>query len=235
MRKVVVFLLFGFFAFAKSINIAAAANMSFALPKLIESFTKSNPHIEVKTTIASSGKLALQIMRGASYDLFLSADMKYPKKLYKKGFAVTRPLIYAKGKLVFFSKRANLKDIAHLSTIAIANPKTAPYGKAAMEVLQKLNIPNIEKKLLFGESVAQTTTYALHGAQGAFIAASALYSKTLKPLQKFAHPLDPKLYTPIKQGVVLIHNSDAARAFFVFLFSKEAAKILEDYGYIIPY
>ncbi len=233
MRKVVVFVLFGLFAFAKSITVAAAANMSFALPKLIESFTQSNPQIEVKTTIASSGKLALQIMRGAAYDIFLSADIGYPKKLYEKGFAVTRPLVYAKGKLVFFSKSANLDNIAKLSSIAIANPKTAPYGKAAMEVLQKLHIPNIEKKLLFGESIAQTTTYALHGAQGAFIAASALYSKSLKPLQRFAYPINPKLYTPIKQGVVLIHNSDAARAFFVFLFSKEAAKILEDYGYSV--
>ncbi len=224
---------FSIYLAADSVFVAAAANMSYALDALKEAFKKQYPNIEVKSTIASSGKLALQITRGAPYDIYLSANMEYPAKLYEQGFALTRPLVYAKGKLVFFSKSAKLKDIAKLSTIAIANPKTAPYGKAALEVLQKLHIPNVEKKLLYGESVAQATSYALHGAQGAFIAASALYSKNMRRLAKFAHPVDPKLYTPIEQGVVLLKNSEAARAFFVFLLSKDAAKILEEYGYIV--
>ena len=231
MKKFVVMFVFSIYLAADSVFVAAAANMSYALDAIKEAFEKKYPHIKVKSTIASSGKLALQITRGAPYDIYLSANMEYPAKLYKQGYTITRPLVYAKGKLVFFSKSAKLKDIAKLSTIAIANPKTAPYGKAAFEVLQKLHIPN--EKLLYGESVAQTTAYALHGAQGAFIAASAMHSKKMQNQAKFAYPVDPKLYTPIKQGMVLLKDREAARAFFVFLLSKEAAKILEQYGYIV--
>ena len=233
MKKFVVLFIFSIYLVADSVFVAAAANMSYALDAIKAAFEKRYPNIEVKSTIASSGKLALQITRGAPYDIFLSANMEYPAKLYKQGFTITRPLVYAKGKLVFFSKYGGLEDIAKLSTIAIANPKTAPYGKAALEVLQKLHIPNVGKKLLYGESVAQTTAYALHGAQGAFIAASAMHSEKMRNLAKFAHPVDPKLYTPIEQGVVLLKSSEAARAFFVFLFSKDAAKILQEYGYIV--
>lgn len=221
-----------------AINVAVAANMSYAMPKIIEAFKKVYPSQQVKMTIGSSGKLTAQILRGAPYDLFLSANMLYPKRLYEKGFAYTKPLVYAKGAVVLFSKKkiSSLQDLIKLHRIAIANPNSAPYGKAALEVLKKTHLyKKLRNKLIYGESVAQATAYALSATDAGFIAKSAMYSPKFKRLKQHFFPIDPSLYTPIDQGVVILQKGkrDEVLRFFAFLFSKKAQNILQEYGYIV--
>ncbi|SMC08834.1 molybdate ABC transporter substrate-binding protein [Nitratiruptor tergarcus] len=235
MKKLLSFLFFAIMLYAGKIHVAVAANVSFVMPELLKAFKNVSPQTDVKVSIGSSGKLAAQIKKGAPFALFLSADMYYPKTLYKEGYAITRPLVYAKGALVIFSKRyKSIADIAKASRIAIANPKTAPYGRAALEVLQHLGLyEKLKDKLIYGDSVAQTTSYALRVADAGFIAKSAIHTKTLQNLQDRFITVDPKLYSPIKQGVVMLKRDDDANAFFTFLFSKEAAQIFQKYGYIV--
>ncbi len=235
MRSVVLFVLWSLLLQAGTIHVAVAANVGFVMPELLQSFAKVAPNTHVEVSLGSSGKLAAQIKRGAPYDLFLSADMYYPRALYEKNLALTRPLVYAKGALVLFSKKIKkLSEISEASRIAIANPKTAPYGKAAVEVLKNLGLyDKLKERLIYGESVAQTTSYALRAADVGFVAKSAMYSKAMGKLKEHFIPIDPALYHPIEQGVVMLKANSDANAFFVFLFSKEAVAIFKKYGYIV--
>ncbi|NPA04385.1 MAG: molybdate ABC transporter substrate-binding protein [Epsilonproteobacteria bacterium] len=234
MRKIFLTLLFSLPLFANSITVAVAANTSFVIPKLIQEFKKTHPNLKFNTIMASSGKLTAQIERGAPFELFLSADMKYPTYLYQKGLTQNPPKVYAKGKLVFVGKKAtSLNDLLTLSKIAIPNPKTAPYGKAAYEVLKKSDLlKKVKNRLIYGESVSQTLTYATKVAEGGFISKSALFSPTTSNLNYFE--INSSLYSPIQQGVVVLKNASLqAKEFFNFLFSKEAKEILKKFGYSV--
>jgi len=229
------------------VTIATAANVSYAMADLKKAFLRTHPRDALRIIIGSSGKLTAQIRNGAPYDLFLSADLAYPQSLYREKLALTPPKVYARGTLALLSGRERdfsrgldlLKDPA-IRRIAIPNPRTAPYGIAAMQALKKSGLyPGIKSKLIYGESVAQTVSYTLTAADIGIVAGSVLYAKTMQKYQKGHHwlPLDPSLYEPIRQGAVLLKhgakNPDAA-AFFRFLLSEEAAKIFQRYGYLRP-
>ncbi|WP_321315891.1 molybdate ABC transporter substrate-binding protein [Halarcobacter sp.] len=233
--------------FADKINIAVAANVSYAISELKAEFNKIYPDIEVHETLTSSGKLTAQIKNGAPYDLFMAANMKYPNALYKDGLAVTRPLIYAQGSLAYlsnkkldYSKGINLVTQSNIEKIAIANPKTAPYGKAAVEAMTNGGVyDKIKGNLVYAESISQTVTYALTATDVGFIAKSTLYSDKMKQYKKGVNweDVDSKLYTPINQGIVLLkraENNPSAAAFYTFMLSSKAKKILNDYGYLVP-
>ncbi|BCD67298.1 molybdate ABC transporter substrate-binding protein [Nitratiruptor sp. YY09-18] len=233
MRVAFIVLLFTLFLQAQTLRIAAAANLSFVMQDIVKSFEQSYPDIDVQVITGSSGKLTAQIKRGAPFDIFCSADMRYPDELYKSGLTYTRPLVYAKGALVLVGKNIHtLKDLQKCQKIAIANPKTAPYGLAAKEALEHMGVyEKLKRRFIYGESIAQTTAYTIKVADCGFIAKSALQAKPLQQLH--AIDIDPKLYTPIEQGIVILRNNSAARAFFAYIFSKDAAKIFQKYGYII--
>lgn len=247
MRGLLVLIWFSMVLYGGEIRVAVAANVSYAIDDLIGAFHTLYPDVKVTPQLGSSGKLAVQIMHGAPYDIFMSANMAYPQRLYEQGDAVTRPLVYAQGSLALFSTHAAdmkrglalLRDPA-IKRIAIANPKTAPYGKAAKEALQKAGLwESIQSRLIYGESISQTVTYATTAADVGLIATSSLYSPHMRSYQKGKNwqLVDPRLYQPISQGVVLLkraqHNRDAA-AFFTFLFSQKSEAILRKYGYLIP-
>ncbi len=240
-------LLLGSSLFAGSITVAVAANVSYAIETLKKEFNILYPNTEVKVTLGSSGKLTAQIKNGAPYELFMAADMKYPNALYEEGIAVTRPLIYAQGGLAHlsikkqdFSKGINLVKDSKISKIAIANPKTAPYGKAAVEAMKNGGVyDEAAKKFVYAESASQTVSYAVIAADLGFIAKSALYSPKMAHYKKGINwaEVDPKLYTPINQGIVILKNGETnseVAAFYSFIFSKKAAKIFNDFGYAVP-
>ncbi len=247
MKRWLVLLLTALALHAGEIKIAVAANVSFAIDDLIEAFHTSYPDTKVQVLLGSSGKLAAQIENGAPFALFMSADMKFPKALYRSGAAITRPLIYAQGSLALlsttprdFSKGLALLKEPSIHKIAIANAKTAPYGKAASEALHRSGLyDTLRSKFIFGESVGQTVSYTVTAADIGLVARSSLYAPQMAKYRKGVHwiSVDPKLYTPIDQGVVLLkpgaRNPEAA-AFFAFLFSKKAEKIFRRYGYAIP-
>ena len=194
---------------AGSITIAVAANVSYAIEDLKKEFKKTYPDTKVRVTLGSSGKLTAQIKHGAPYQLFMSANMKYPQALYKDKIASSTPVVYALGSLALLSSKPrdfsggiHLLRSKKISKIAIANPKTAPYGKAAIEAFTNAGIKSdIEKKFVYGESISQTVSYAVTAADIGIIAKSSLYSHNMSKYKKDVNwiTIDPKLYTPMKQ------------------------------------
>ena len=230
---------------ADILRVAVAANVSYAMDELKAEFEKSNPDIKVQVTLGSSGKLTAQIRNKAPYHIFMSANMRYPVSLYKAKIAKSKPRIYAKGSLALFSiKKRDFSDYIEvlkskdIRKIAIANPKTAPYGKAAFEVLRNLNILDLlKKKFVYGESVSQTFSYAMRATDIGFVAKSLLYSPKMAHFKQNQNwiELNSSLYTPISQGIVALvdvqKNSDVKK-FYDFIFTHKAKKIFEKYGYI---
>jgi molybdate transport system substrate-binding protein len=247
MKKTVISLLLSAFSlFAGEINIAVAANVSYAMDELKAEFAKINPDIKVQITLGSSGKLTAQITNGAPFGLFMSANMKYPTALYYDKIAITKPIVYAQGELAYlsikpldFSKGIALMSDAGISRIAIANPATAPYGKAAVEAMKNGGVYDaVLSKFVYAESISQTVTYAITAADIGFIAKSSLYSPKMARYKEGVNwaSVDTKLYTPIKQGVVLLkHGKENAeyKAFYDFILSPKAKEIFKKYGYSV--
>ncbi len=242
MRKILILLFFIVGLNASVIKVAVAANVSYAMPELIKTFHKIYPDIKVQVLLGSSGKLTTQIREGAPFEVFLSANMKYPKYLYKEKMTITKPVVYAKGSLALlssqkkdFSKGIMLLREKYINKIAIANPKTAPYGKASVEALKKAGLyKKVKSKLVYAQSVSQAVAYSIVAADIGFVAKSSLYSKKMSKYKKGVNwiEVNQKLYTPIKQGIVLLKNSSKqAKEFYNFILSKNAKKIFKDFGY----
>lgn len=240
-------LLLSTYSMAGTIKIAVAANVSYAIDDLKKEFSKLYPDTKVKVTLGSSGKLTAQIKNGAPYQLFMSANMKYPNALYKDKTAVTKPIIYAQGGIAILSNKKQdfakgiklLKD-KKISKIAIANPKSAPYGKAAVEAMKNAGIYNdVKKKFVYAESISQTVSYTVTATDIGVIAKSSLYSPKMAEFKKGINwgEVDPKLYTPINQGVVILKegkNNAEVEAFYNFILSEKAKKTFENFGYTVP-
>ncbi len=233
-------------AFASEITVAAAANVQFTLEDLKAEFTKETG-IGVKTVIGSSGKLTSQVENGAPFDVFLSADMKYPATLYKDGMSSDAPKAYAYGVLVLWtmkdldlSKGINVLSDPGIQKIALANPELAPYGRQAVNSLKfyKLYDP-LQKKLVLGESIAQANEFiTTQAADIGFTAKSVVLATNMKEKGKWVE-IDPWSYEPIAQGVIVLKYSrqgrdKEAREFYNFLFSAQAQEIFKKYGYKLP-
>jgi molybdate transport system substrate-binding protein len=232
--------------FAQTITIAVAANVSYAMDELKAEFIKTHPDVKVRIALGSSGKLTAQIKNGAPYGLFMSANMKYPQALYKDKLATTKPVVYAQGALAFlsvrerdFSKGMNLLKDPSIKKIAVANPKTAPYGIAAKEALEKAGIYDaVKSKFVYGESISQTVSYAVTATEIGIIAKSSLYSSKMKRFKEGVNwsSVDTNLYTPIQQGIVLLKEQGDIKAykeFYNFVLSTKAQVIFLKYGYTI--
>lgn len=230
--------------YAKEIKIAVAANVSYAMDDIKKAFYELHPQTKVEVTLGSSGKLTAQISNGAPYQLFIAANMIYPETLYKKGMAVTKPLVYAQGALAYFSSKKTdfskgikgLED-TKIKRVALANPKTAPYGKASLEALRNGNVyKKVTGKLVYAESVSQTVTYVITAADVGFVAKSSLYSPKMARFKENENwcEVESSLYTPIDQGIVILKEGKAnpeVKAFYDFILSKKAQEIFRAYGY----
>jgi len=235
MKKILLFLISGLWLFASTIYVASAANLTYVMPEIIKKFNNLYPDIKINIILSSSGKLTAQILRGAPYDVFLSANMKYPIKIYKAGFAKSKPKVYAKGSICIFSlkKKFAIKDLINANSIAISKPMTTPYGKAAIESFKNAKIYNkIKNRLVFAQTVPAVVSYVRNYADAGVISTSMIYSDNIKKLGKFYYTkIDSKLYSPINQGALLLSSKNGAKKFYDFLFSKEAKNILKKYGY----
>ena len=226
------------------IIVATAANVQYVMQDIKKEFEKESGK-KIEIVVSSSGKLTTQIREGAPFDVFVSADTKYPNELYAKGGSDERPKIYALGSIVLWSRNidsANLK-VENLiedkiKKIAIPNPRTAPYGEAAIQVLQKQkSFEKLRAKLVYGESIAQTAQYITSGSvEVGFNALSVVLSPEMKGKGHWIL-VDSNLYQPIKQAAVLLkHSEDSpkkepSRQFYDFLYSKKAKEIFKKYGY----
>ena len=224
---------------AAQAKIAIAANFAVAAKAIAVQFERDTSHQAV-LIFGSTGKLYAQIYHGAPFDVFLAADQVRPQKTISQGLAIPgTQFTYAQGKIVLYSADPDLVDAVakvlvrgKFSKLAIANPKTAPYGLAAKQVLKKLGLyDRLASKIVRGENIAQTYQFIMTGnAQLGFIAASQVVN--MKSGSK--SPIPEQLYAPIKQdGVLLKHgaNNKAAIAFLHYLKGEKARAILTKYGY----
>ena len=227
--KIIFFILFLTISLFGEVKVATAGNVAFAIKELAKEFYKKTS-IRVVPIISSSGKLSAQIERGAPFDLFLSADMRYPNYLYKKGVGVEPPKVYAIGKLIFFSK--NGSSILDCQKIAIANPKTAPYGKATIEYLKNSNLySKVKDRFVIGGNIASAFNYAIRVTDCGFVAKSLLFKFPNLNNKNHYTDLDSSKYTPIKQGVLLLNRKEESLKFYNFLFSDEGREIFGNFGY----
>jgi len=242
-RIVLVFSLLFFSAavFGQNLRVAVAANLQGVIKVLAKDF-KEKTGIEVEPIIGSSGNLATQIKNGAPFDVFLSADITFPESLFNEGFSNKAPEVYAYGSLVIVSTQdigfenwERLLLSPRIKKIAIANPKIAPYGKAAEEALTKKGIwTSVQPKIVQGESIAQVNTYITTGVAEVGFTTQSLIKDSEGKTKLYWKLIDPKSYTPIKQGMVIINatkNIAEAEKFYQYILSADAKKILKEYGY----
>ena len=245
MGKLIISLLMAlssFEAVAEDVQVAVAANFAAPMEEIARAFYKSTGH-QIKVSTGASGKFYAQIKNGAPFQVFLSADEEKPAQLEKDGLAVQGSrFTYAIGKLVLWSADPAVVDAKgqvlvknQFNKLAIANPKTAPYGEAAMETLGALKLKSLlEPKMVMGENISQTYQFVATGnAEIGFVALSQV-TKDNKITSGSAWVVPEKLYSPIKQDAVLLVNgkdSAAARQFLIFLKGAEATKVIKTYGY----
>ncbi|OHX18873.1 molybdate ABC transporter substrate-binding protein [Chromobacterium sphagni] len=222
-------------ALADTVNVAVASNFQQTLDKIAAAFKAATGH-EVKASAGASGKLAAQIRQGAPFDVFLSADNERPTELARAGVGLpSSQFTYAYGQLALWSKKRGDAGEAALrqgnfNKLAVANPATAPYGRAAMETLAALKLEAaVQAKLLTGDNIGQTMQFAeVGGADFAFVA----YSQLLEQGIRDHYWLVPeKLHQPIRQDALLIKAGPAANALMAFLKGERARALMAQAGY----
>lgn len=227
------------------ITVACAANMQFAIKDIIAQY-EGKTGKTVKPVFGSSGKLSAQIMNGAPFDVFISADMDYVDSLYKKGYALAAAKEYARGTLVLWTTKnfdvkqgvAVLAD-PRIQSIAVGDPKVTVYGPAAMQVMTKANLyEKVKSKIVYGDNITTVAQYIVNGsADIGFANLSFTQSGPMAGKGSYII-LDETLYDPLPQGAGILrygqdNNSKEAKAFFDFLYSEESITILKKHGYKI--
>lgn len=229
-------------AHADTVAVAVAANFTAPMQQIAAAFEQHTGHT-AQLSFGSTGKLYAQIRNGGPYDLFLSADADRPARLEAEGAGVAGSrFTYAVGQLVLWSADPDRVDAegkvlaaGGFDHLAIANPKTAPYGAAAMEVLTRLGLADtLEGRLVRGENIAQTWQFVATGnAQLGFVAASQLF-KDGQPLGGSRWNVPASMHAPILQDAILLQRGAdkvAAKALVDFLKSDTAAGIIRGFGY----
>ena len=245
---VVLVVLFPLAVLAGELTVAAASDLNFAFKELVAAYEeKTGDH--VKLSLGSSGNFYSQIRNGAPFDLYFSADIAYPKKLEDAGLAVRGTLYkYAIGRLVVWAPSQSPLAVdtqgiqvlldPSVRKIAIANPKHAPYGRAAVGALEHFQLHDrVRDKLVLGENISQTAQFVQsRAADVGIIALSLALAPAMRAGGKYweiptdAHP-------PLEQGAVVLKsstNQDAARAFLDFLRSETGQAIMNRYGFVLP-
>ena len=227
---------------AAEVSVAVAANFTAPMKRIAEEFEKETGHKAV-LSYGATGRFYAQITNGAPFDVFLSADDETPAKLEKVGAAVPgSSFTYATGRLVLWSAKPGLVDEKaavllrnEFKYLAIAAPKLAPYGAAAMETMTKIGmLPLLQAKLVTGESIGQTFSMISSGnAELGFVAMSQGFEDgKLKSGSAWVVPAH--LHSPLKQDAVLLaraSSNPAAPQFLTFLKSGQAQAIMNSFGY----
>ncbi len=227
---------------AEEVQVAVAANFTAPMQQIAAQFEKDSGH-KVLLSFGATGKFYAQISNGAPFEILLAADDETPAKLEKEGLGVAGSrFTYAIGKLVLWSANPDRVDAsgAVLNTgnfkhLAIANPKTAPYGAAAIEAMNKLGVlSNLQSRFVQGESISQTQQFVYSGnAELGFVALSQVF-KDGKLTSGSMWEVPANLYSPILQDAVLLEKGKgkpAPAALLAYLKGEKAKAIIKSYGY----
>ena len=230
---------------AQEITVAAAADLNFALKEITQKY-EAKTGAKVKLTFGSSGNFFTAIQNGAPYDVYFSADVDYPKQLEAAGLTEPGTLYeYAVGRLVLWAPRDSPLDVtqgmkllndARVRKIAIANPKHAPYGRAAVAAMRTAGVyEKAEGKLVLGENISQTAQFVQTGnADVGLVALSLVMSPTM---QGKYWRVPAETYPAIRQAAVVVRASrqkEAAKRFLEYVKSDEARTVLKKYGFEKP-
>jgi molybdate transport system substrate-binding protein len=228
--------------------VAAASDLNFAFKELTGEFEKASG-IRVRLSLGSSGNFFSQIQNGAPFDLYFSADIGYPKKLEEASLAVPRSLYrYAVGRIVVWVPANSPLEVEKLGMealldpsikrVAIANPKHAPYGRAAVAAMQHFNVHDrVKDKLVLGENISQAAQFIESGSSDiGIIALSLALAPVMKEAGKYWE-IPATAHSPIEQGAVILkgsHNQEAARKFLDFIRGTHGQEIMKRYGFTLP-
>ena len=229
---------------AAEVTVAVAANFAAPMQKIAQVFEQETGHKAI-LSLGSTGGFFAQIKNGAPFQVLLAADDETPLRLEKEGLGVAGSrFTYATGKLVLWSKQPGLVDdkgevlkSGKFLRIAIANPKLAPYGAAAIETMTKLGVLlALQPKLVQGENIAQTYQFvASENAQLGFVALSQVLSEG-KIAQGSGWVVPASLHAPIQQDAILLNkgaDSPAAKALMAYLRGDKAQALIRNFGYAL--
>lgn len=232
---------------AEEMAVAAASDLNFAIKELIVEYEKQTGH-HVKLSLGSSGNFYAQLQQGAPFDLYFSADIGYPKKLEEAGLTVPGSLYrYAVGRVVLWAPKSSPLDVSKgltvlreptIRKIAIANPKHAPYGRAAVAAMEHDQVyADVKDRLVLGENISQAAQFIESGACDVGIIALSL---ALAPAMKNSGSyweIPAEAHPVLEQGAVILKqskNQGPARQFLAFMQGPQGQEIMTRYGFTLP-
>ena len=235
-------------AFGKEeITVAAASDLNFAIKELVAEYEKTTGN-QVKLSLGSSGNFYSQIQNGAPFDLYFSADIGYPKKLEEAGLIVPGSLYrYAVGRIVMWTGNKTHIDVTKgfdalreptIKKIAIANPKHAPYGRAAVAAMEHFKVyDQVKDRLVLGENISQAAQFIESGACDiGIIALSLALAPTMKAKGTYWE-VPTEAHPSLEQGAVILKSSmhqESSKQFLNFMKSSEGQEIMRRYGFTLP-
>ncbi|MGH7257225.1 MAG: molybdate ABC transporter substrate-binding protein [Nitrospiraceae bacterium] len=233
--------------FCEELTVAAASDLNYAMKEMVAKFEKASG-VVVKLSLGSSGNFFAQIQNGAPFDLYFSADINYPKKLEEAGLTVPGSLYrYAVGRIVFWVPNgSNIHvekglDALHDSTIkkiSIANPKHAPYGRAAVSAMNYFKVyDTVKDKLVLAENISLAAQFVESGASDfGIVALSLALAPTMKTSGRYWE-VPSEAHPPLEQGAVILKsskNQEPAKRFLGFMKSAEGQEVMRRYGFTLP-
>ena len=233
----------------RRVSIAAASDLKFALDDVITAFKSREPNIDVQVAYGSSGNFFSQLSNNAPFDVFLSADIEYPRKLIAAGLGLKETeFLYGIGQIVVWVPNSSTIDVeklgiraltqAGVEKVAIANPQHAPYGRAAEAAMRKLGVYEaVADRLVLGENISQTAQFVESGAADVgVIALSLALAPSMRAKGRYwSVPVDA--YPRLEQGGVVLswaQDRAAATSFIAYLNGSEGRSTLREYGFIMP-
>ncbi|MDF0534608.1 molybdate ABC transporter substrate-binding protein [Shewanella yunxiaonensis] len=229
-------------------NIAAAANIKFAMEQIVKNYQQQTGQ-QLRVSYGSSGNFVAQIKHGAPFQLFLSADEKYVEALSSSGITADNGVIYAYGRLALVAPNnspltldekldgvAKLLHDGQLKRFAIANPEHAPYGERARQLLQQKGLwQAMQSSIVYGENVSQAAQFALSGStQGGIVALSLAMAPQFRERGRYL-ALPVEQYTPLTQRMVLLNSAgEVTKDFYHYLQSKPARAVFSSFGFALP-
>jgi molybdate transport system substrate-binding protein len=234
-------------AVAEEITIAAASDLNFAFREIATEYENTTGN-HVRLTLGSSGNFFAQIQNGAPFDLYFSADISYPKKLEEAGLVVSGTLYpYAIGRIVLWAGKDSQLDLSKgleilrepaIKKIAIANPKHAPYGRAAVAAMEYFKVyDQVKDRLILGENISQAAQFIESGACDIGIIAMSLAVAPAMKSKGTYWDVPAEAHPVLEQGAVILKQSkspEAARQFLEFIKGPNGQEIMKRYGFVVP-
>ena len=234
-------------AVAEEITIAAASDLNFAFREIVADYEKTTGN-HVRLSLGSSGNFFAQIQNGAPFDLYFSADIAYPKKLEEAGLTVPGSLYqYAIGRIVIWTGHESHIDVTKgfealreptIKKIAIANPKHAPYGRAAVAAMEYFKVyDQVKDKLILGENISQAAQFIESGACDIGIIALSLAIAPAMKSKGTYWEVPAEAHPPLEQGAVILKSSkqqESARQFLEFIKGPHGQEVMKRYGFTVP-